>query len=707
MLRFAIFTLLVGGFIFSARCPASTELTLLRSGVGVVGSPVQISGFLDTNGNGRGELLVSGTGARSISFVEDDASPRGYHEIARLDSPDTYGFRNALLIKIPGAAPALLLQWGNVLELRDAATLQVKASRHGFYGKPLLGDVDGDGQPEIIILAASASVELLDPATLELRASGPLVVQGIAVADIVGDVRAEIVSDEGRAYTVTRDGSTLSFAEVWNAGITGSWNPSAIKIDGYDAIVLHQRYSAKIARFHPAQPLQTIAFDDYAFESLFADVNGDGRVDILMMESSKIRAIDIDSGAILWERDTVYESPYLGHIYKPATTDLDNDGEVEVAWNNGSGLLVASPPFVDAPRWQSDFSEASVQDWTLVKRADGSPSIAYLTSQSRTYHLSSLGFLNGMTFADEGGSSLTWIPDYTGIDQDDMWPSAVTSLPMDGHTDTVVVAGAERPHNGVEPVARWFWTFDGTGSLLSSRKFASTTIPARVVAAQVLDRPERQIVVAGPLATFGSVQNMRVEVVDYASGALLWQSALLPSYDGAPVAQLAVTDLDADGRLDVVVAYGDKVAVLTPAAGPGVVVGHDADTFSLLDRGEGAHVRLATLRNTLRDAEAAMYDGMAAEPDKTFVLPGTALAIALFAQAPDDELMFATSSFGPLTVRRYADGEVVATSDRIGAFTSITAMDLDGDHQVEIVGSGGGFLVARLGNDYIFRSDFE
>jgi hypothetical protein len=703
--------LLIGGLVLAAQSSAAIDLALVRSGVGVTGGPRQLAGHLDVNGNGRRELLVA---ARwHVTLAEEDAGPRGYREVARIDAPSYQEFGGALLVDVPGAAPALLLQWSGRLELRDAATLRIKASLDGQFGWPLLGDVDGDGLPEIVVESGNG-VALLDPATLAARGNVGGWIGAMAAADIVGDARAEIVSGDGRAYTVTRSGSELSATEVWNAGIAGTWIPYPVDVDGHTAIVLHDSFgfSAQLATFRPTPSLRTLVpADGPSFVPRFADVNGDGRVDLVAATGSTVRALDIASGATLWERDTIYQPPYIGSVAFPATADLDGDGTVEIAWADASydsGVVAASAPIAGAPRWRSDRNQSRVADWTRVRRADGSSSIAYLTYATETYpRLRTLGFLDGVTLADEGGSALAWLPDYNGYSRS-IVQHAVAALPVAGDGDAVVVSGAELPMFGGTPLARWLWTFDGTGALVSSRALASTTDPQRIAVAQVLDRPERQVVTAGwiPFPTSGaSAWTARVEVVDYATGAVLWQSVLLPSYDGAPLTKLAVADLDGDGRLEVVVAYGDKVAVLTPASGTGVVANYPAQTFSVLARGPGRSAKLATLRNT----DVAVYDGVSVVPLKTFVLPDYAQDIALFAQAPDDALLFATSGYGGLAVRRYADGDVVATSrppSGVGGM-SLAATDADGDRRVDIVGSDPGFMVWRLDNDYIFRGAFD
>jgi hypothetical protein len=701
---------LVAGLMLAGTSTASVDLTLVRSGVGVTGAPKQLSRDLDADGDGRRELVVAGRW--HVSLVEEDANPRGYREVGRVDAPASASaqFQSVLLVDVPGAAPALLLNWSDRIELRDAATLRVKATLHGQFQSPRIGDVDGDGIAEIV--ATGTSVELFDPLTLASRGSLALPIEPLAVVDITGDARAELVSSDGRAYTVTRSGNVLSAALTWDAGIAGTWIPYAFDLDGQAAVVLHDSFgfSAQLATFRPTQSLrQLVPAVGPSFVPRFADANGDGRVDVVLASQGEVRALDIASGAMLWSRDTNYQQPYIGgSVNSPAVTDLDGDGTIEVAWADASydsGVVAISAPLAGAPRWRSDVKQSHVTDWTTVRRADGTSSIAYLTDATRTApSLGSVGFLDAVSFADMGGSALAWLPGYNGYSKT-ISQSAIVSLPSDGLADNVVVAGVDHPPFGGGPVTRWLWTFDGNGTLLSSRTFAASADPQRMTAAQVLDRPERQLVVAG-LLPFDGTYPVRVEVIDYATGGVLWQSVPLSSNGGGWPTKVEVADLDADGRLEVVVAYGENVAVLTPAAGTGVVASYTARTFSLLDRGAGRHAWLATLR----DRDVAFYDGISTTPNHTLVLPDSSSGIALFAQAPDDTLMFVTSSNGYITVRRYGDGAVVAfaRSDSVGfGAGSLAAIDREGDHRIEIIGHDPGFVALRLDNDYVFRNGFD
>ncbi len=695
--------LVVIGFICAAQSFASPDLVQLRSGVGLVGRPIQLSGTLDVNRNGRPELLVSGR--FFVTIVEEDISPRRYREIARVDAPPFSDFRGALLVEVPGEAPALLLRWNSRTELRDTATLVVKATLPDFVDSASIGDVDGDGYPEIVAHVAG-TVALFDPITLEPRGIVPLIISGTTVGDILGDARAEIISNDGRAFEITRNGDTLSATEVWNAGLSGPWIPYVINFQGQNAVVLHDAfgYSAQLATFRPTAPLTPLATEGgRSFLPIFADANGDGSTDLITATSDKLRALDIATGLTIWERRTT-NPPYISFLNGPITIDLDGDGTAELVWADASyagGIVAVSIPPYGLPRWRSHANQYQVTDWTLVSRPDGKPSLAFLT-QVGTVGFLVTSNLSSSPFVDQAGSALSWVPGYPAAGRS-VEQFAITSSPLQGATGEVVVSGAEDRQGGASSPKRYLWTFASSGALISERTLQSSTYPQSIATAQLLDRPERQLIVAGRMSDPVSGQpanTARVEIVDYATGNLLWQSVPLPMSEGAAMGELRVADMDADGIPEIIFGYLADIRVFKPLRGPNVVASYTAVEFSLLKRGAGRTTKMAILR----DSEVAIYDGISATPEKTFKLPSYAYGIALFSQAPDDALMFATSDYGRTTVRRYDDGEIVTSNINFPSL-SLEAIDIDGDNRIELVGEN--LKIWQLEDDYIFRGGFD
>jgi hypothetical protein len=702
----------VAALSFSVQLSASTGLTLIRDGVGVVGRPVQLSAKLDSNHNGRGELLITNT--ESLAIIEEDDSGRGYRELARSRVSNFFGFERAILIDLPGAPPMLLIAWLNGIELRDATTLQPKASMGSSPSALAFGDFDGDGAPEILFRSWGPLL-VLDPLTLEERASLPLFIGGeMVAADILGDARAEVVMGNGIAYSISRSGDQWSATQVWDAKLPEFWRLHVVEYEGRSAIVLHDRfgYSAQLATFWPSPSMRPIvSADESSFSLAFADVNGDSRTDLITATSHQLRALDIATGAILWTRDTIYQEPRIGSISWPVTVDLDGDDKEELVWSgevpNSSGIVALTVPPVGAPRWRTDDSHSTLIDWTFFKRGNDSSSIAYLTQATEWVPgLSSIGFIDGMTFSDQGGSAFAWLPGYEGITGPYVRQTAIAQSPLAGPIDSVIVVGAESHAPGGEPLASLLWTFDSSGSMSSARVLESSIDPKRVDSAQVLDRSERQVVVAGLLPESKSEpaqQSARVEIVDYDTGNLLWQSAPIPGGLGASMSRLEIADLDADGDPEIVIGYGQVISVFKPRAGAAVQATHVGQHFALLNRGIGVPAVLATLDGL----NVHFYEGMSTVPTKSFVLPEPASRIAIFMQPPEDAVMFATASSWQIEVRRYSDGEIEASAISQNSARDLIAMDTDGDNRIEFFDVVPGFRVWRLESDSIFRNGFD
>lgn len=676
---------------------SAAELTLVRKGVGLTGHPVDVAGTLDLNANGKPELLVARRG--QVSLVEEVDDPRGYREIARLDDPLFQYLASALNVQGAGIEPALLLCWANNrCELRRQGDFRIKATITNAFS-PSLGDVDGDGQPEIVV-NRGAETTLLDPGTLQMRASFPMPGAGLQ-ADILGDARNEIVlvGTQPRAYSVSRNGDDWTATEVWNSGLSGAWTVLPLPFEGRTALVLHDSLTAMLATFDAVPALRTIDSGDAYVVPLVADANADGQVDLITAGQADLRAIDVGTGALLWERDTVFDEPRLGFVHQPVAHDLDGDGVRELTWGNHayeSGVVAVSMPPVGSARWRSDFGQKQVIDWTVIDRGSGDRALAHLSMPGGA---GAIGIVNAITLADEAGSAHAWWPGPQAVQA-----AGIASFVTAGNPGAVVV-GSAVDQTGI-PTAAWLWYFNTNGEYVSGLATASTLAPERVVAAQVLARPERQLVIAGNMPLDGTpgpvLTRTRVEVVDADTGSVLWQSVAIPANSGSLVAQLDVADLDGDGQLEVVVADASNVTVLKPSSGTGAVVTHAASHFSLLAQGSGQPFLLATLDGN----QASFYAGTAAVPTKQIPILEGAITIALMVDALDDAVLFATGGFSGLKVRRYEDGDIVAIDGAMPT-DSLRAIDLDGHNGIEIVGTGDDLFIWRLRSDRIFRNGFD
>ncbi len=196
-----------------------------------------------------------------------------------------------------------------------------------WWGGPSIADLDGDGQPEVVIGATAFNGRTGAPLWQgtggvgenkgpgETFLIGPLSV----VADIAGDADQEVVT--GRTY-YRADGSVL-------------WNDDS-RTDGF---------------------------------VVFADFNGDGAAEVVVVAQGSVR-VQNNAGAIVWGPVAVprIDNPELGggRLGPPTVADFDNDGVPEIGVAGRSQYvtlnvdLAAPTTSFDAARlWQSPTVDVS------------------------------------------------------------------------------------------------------------------------------------------------------------------------------------------------------------------------------------------------------------------------------------------------------------------------------------------------------------
>lgn len=175
---------------------------------------------------------------------------------------------------------------------------------------PVVADLDGDGKPEVITLAAPDTILALRPASCDplWRRSHPLLAAGLgnlAVADLDGDLRPEIVAidREHRLVVFDANGMPLATAPIpideQNVYSLESWSaPSIADVDGSAPPEIIA--GAQVARFIKGPPAridilwsQRSLTTPWGSVSIAADLDGDGRPEVVTSE----RVHDGASGA--------------------------------------------------------------------------------------------------------------------------------------------------------------------------------------------------------------------------------------------------------------------------------------------------------------------------------------------------------------------------------------------------------------------------
>ena len=239
------------------------------------------------------------------------------------------------------------------------------ASNEVFAITPAVGDLDGDGIPEIIATTTGESC-IFGSCTFTNKAlyvfegdSGALVfsrtitgthgcsgfricggVGSPAIADIDGGGDIEIIVDSSSGLRAYKNDGTLLW---WNQSIQGTW-ASAVAIanldddDAPEIATVHDSISPNVRRVHIAQPDGTSSWT-YTLPTtlpgprtpVLADLNGDTRMDLVIASGQTIYEF-LSNGVSMTLAYT--RNSGLDHYGSPAVADIDADGlpEIIIGW---------------------------------------------------------------------------------------------------------------------------------------------------------------------------------------------------------------------------------------------------------------------------------------------------------------------------------------------------------------------------------------
>jgi hypothetical protein len=436
-----------------------------------------------------------------------------------------------------------------------------------FAASVALADVNGDGKPDLLVLNRCASANFCDQESGSLGVllgngdgtfqaaqvfdAGGETSTGMSVADVNGDgkldvlvtSRAPILSDDGYVdgavgVLLGNGDGTFRTAHIYNSM---GWAAQAVAVadvngDGKpDVLVANQAVSSRddsagsvavmLGRgdgSFQAAPTYSPGGAYQAFSSAMADLNGDGKTDLVVTSFcltilNCVGAVDV----LLGQGDGTFQPPQTYASGGYATQ------AVTIADVNGDGIrdLLVADQCLGAIDCSNSDANGSVD--VLLGNADGTFQAA------QTY--------------DSGGRFANSI--------------AVADVNSDGKLDLVVgnqcLSSADCSSGAVTVLlGKSDGTFQGAQAFSSGGYSASSVLVADVNGDGIPD------VLVADSCLDGTCGNNGQVAVLFGNGDGTFQAAVLYDSGSTTAHSLLLADLNGDGKLDVVVANSDSVGLL-------------------------------------------------------------------------------------------------------------------------------------------------
>jgi hypothetical protein len=273
---------------------------------------------------------------------------------------------------------------------------QTSSTAHGYGTSPAVGDVDGDGSPDIISVREYESSLLADGdyTAVMYDADGNEVWEsdhfigldfdyatGPIISDMDHDGSPEVVvgrvilNADGTTRGVGTEGrGSWGVTEMWKWTISEASVPAVtdLDLDGIEEVVVGN------AIYSPdGEVLWSTSSQEDGMIAI-ANLDSDPEGEFLASSGSTIRAVDTD-GTLIWGPDTI---PSANIVSVAAVADLDNDGEPEIVvaggnqlWClNADGSTLWTASVVD----ESGATGASIFDF----EGDGQPEVVYIDERN-------------------------------------------------------------------------------------------------------------------------------------------------------------------------------------------------------------------------------------------------------------------------------------------------------------------------------------
>jgi len=450
----------------------------------------------------------------------------------------------------------------------------------------LTGDLDGDGQREIMVVCQDGYMALLEADGSEVwHAQHDDKVSAAALADLDGDARLDLLVGDSRGVTAMRgDGSHLWFRRTIYAVDT----LATVDVDGDDAseVIVATQYEhvyqlapdgSVIWHYWP----QRKGFGGTVRGLAVADFDDDGKQEVAvafdfpgykdMSPAGHVRFLD-DDGEEKWQRRL--ESP----VVSIAAVDPDGWGKFLIAAGTEAGELIVM--FGDSGiRWYhelgspvfrlltGDVDDDQQEEIVAVTRRsllalDDDGSLLWERSNVNPVVDAALGEFEGsvgrpvaLLTSQPGlqGSRVELIDTRGNTAEFYSWPAAaslvrLSDLNVDGWADLLVFSS--------ESVQLW----SRARGVAHSRLVLSYNVPGEIVALDAAD-----VTGDGRLEVLLGCQDRSLYVLNY-DGWLSWRYSA-----GGAVRTLGTCDVDGDGQAEVVVGY-NRFGLRDDSRGAGITV---------------------------------------------------------------------------------------------------------------------------------------
>lgn len=213
----------------------------------------------------------------------------------------------------------------------------------GGFASPTLWDLDGDGLPEIVTLGASGTLYAFKGNGGELwEVPGTFISGSPGIADVNGDGWPEVLapSFEGKLYVISHDGRVLQAIRVGSYPVS---TPAIADVDGNgvpDAVVTDGPSLVLVAFKPGGYDIYHVDFNDSLVgPPALYDLTGDGHPDaVVVSQDCMVSIIDLVGGAVKSAR-----LPGASECYSPPSVgDVTGDGRPDIVVGSLQGLYVLS-----------------------------------------------------------------------------------------------------------------------------------------------------------------------------------------------------------------------------------------------------------------------------------------------------------------------------------------------------------------------------